>query len=1045
MRGSVGYRFGAFQMDCGERVVSHQGRPVELRGKAFELLELLASCGGRVVEKPALLSALWPGVAVVDNNIAVTVRSVRRALLAHDPAVEYVETVPRRGYRLRQPAIPIALSGLVVSQSLVEAGGAQPPLTESKTASSAQPFVARESELRALLGHWAAARRGAGEVVFVSGEPGMGKSVLVRRFAELASEQAPLALVMQGQCLQLFGAAEPYLPFLEALGAGLSGNVRAELLLALEIHAPAWCMRLPGALVGPRARASDEPDTLMWQAPRLARELCDALRGVALSRPLLLVLEDLHWADASSVDLLRFLCAGIDTHRILVLCTYRPVDVRVQRHPLGALLLDLRARERRVELCLRSWEERHVVDYLSRRFGAPGCGAPAFAAELAGLLWRRTEGLPLFVARLAESLAERGVLCRGAIGSWALALPLAELDLSASDSMAAVIDGHLTRLSPQARHVLDVASVEGEEFGTALLSELLGVTPADLEERLNDVASAHGLIERLGEQELGGAAIDVRYRFSHVLFQNVLYAALASHRRLELHRGVAHVFLALQGAGSPSRIALHFERARDYSRAVSFWIDAGDRADRSYAKLEALSCYERAAALLERLPEGESTLRELVLHHGRGWATYGLGRLREAKHHFVEFARLARELEAVRRSAREVALQLASEYFERPWSDTLIQRPAGILPKGSSRVTSAELHAEALHCCCHVSSVQGDAEALSAHARELLTLSDTNHSLPRRAEALAWLGAHALSVRRWQDARSFLDQAIELARSIEHVRALRLALAERARLHLMHAELGLARLAYEELLSLVPEAKSAVLALTALGETLAKQGDPGAALASYARAERLHQRMQRAFPAVHGWLLRELGQYEAARQLDEAAVSALRGHDDKRLLARLLSSLARTSVERGDLTEARRLLSEAEGLMANEDAGCSVGMGPLWSARCELWQAQAAWPELRQSAGLWLDAARAQADAEGVSAACRWLSRCSAADGDWRGARAHLALALDTSKSHPIALTDWRSYALLEEIEQRLGDVEGAAAARLEARRQLDAIARHSN
>jgi predicted ATPase len=253
--------------------------------------------------------------------------------------------------------------------------------------------------------------------------------------------------------------------------------------------------------------------------------------------------------------------------------------------------------------------------------------------RLAEVIWRRSEGLPLFAVRLTESLIERGVVRAADAGGWSLTLPIDRLDLGASASMTAVIHGHLERLDDGERQTLDAASVDGPEFGTAILSELQGRSAADVEDQLERIARVHGLIERLGERELAGGLLDVRYRFCHVLYQNHLYRELGSHRLLELHRHVARALLG-SSAGvppSPSRLAFHFERGREFSRAVAYWTEAGDQADRAYAKLEALDCYERAALLLERLPEGERLLRRLVIEHGRGWASVGLGRLEAAR------------------------------------------------------------------------------------------------------------------------------------------------------------------------------------------------------------------------------------------------------------------------------------------------------------------------------------------------------------------------------------------------------------------------------
>lgn len=1024
MQSAHNYRIGRFRMDRVERRVLHEGRRVSLRGKAFELLELLASRAGQVVDKRAVLDALWPGVSVHDNNIAVTVRCLRKALEQHDPAVEYVETLPGRGYRLTHAALPIP-AGVGAQQGAANSPSDRAP-GEPGAAPHDEPFVARQAELARLLELWAAARRGSGQVVFVSGEPGIGKSRLVRRFVELARGEAPLALTLEGQCLQLLGAAEPHRPFLEALGGGLASAARPTLLEALELYAPAWFAGLPP---GRRGSAASPNAGLARREPRLGpHELVDALGALSDGRPLLLVLEDVHWADASSVDDLRLLCERAPSHALLVVATYRPADVRRERHPLGSLLDELLGRLRQSEIAVPAWSASELRAYIEERFGA-GVAAEAMVQ----LIWQRSEGLPSFAVRLTQSLVERGLLGAG---------PGSLLELSPSASLSALIRGHLERLGAAERHTLEAASVDGAEFGTALLSELLDRSAAEVEAALERLARAHGLLERLGEQELAGGLLDVRYRFRHVLYQNHLYAELGSHRALELHRRVAQVLLRANAAPAPSRVAFHLERGRDYSRAVVYWTEAGDQADRAYAKLEALGCYGRAASLLERLPESERLLRGLVLEHGRGWATLGLGRLDAAREHFLEFARLAKLLEATAEPAREAALALAREYFERPWSEAVLQRPADIFPKGAARPTQVELHAEALTCCCHVANVAERGDALYEHAQALRVLAEASGSQARRAEALFWLGAHALAAGRATDARVYLDEAISSSRRLAHGRALHHALGSRAWLDLMQGALERARVGYAEFLTLAPDASSAAQALSALGEAHAKLGQAGAALRFHEDADRLRQRIQPGFPSLHAGLWRELGQLDRARELDEAARSRLSAPEQRPLLASVLASLASTLCRQAELVAARAHVDAAESLMAIEQRQCSWRMRAIWSARCELHATQGELQRVQQLAAVWQRSALERGDAEGASVAARWRSVGFLQGGDAESARDCIDAALDATRATPMPLIDWRTHALLARVEQERGDLEAAAAARRSARQLIEAIAR---
>jgi tetratricopeptide (TPR) repeat protein len=575
------------------------------------------------------------------------------------------------------------------------------------------------------------------------------------------------------------------------------------------------------------------------------------------------------------------------------------------------------------------------------------------------------------------------------------------------------------------------------------LAGVLAAPAADVEDNL-ELAVEHGLIERSGEQELGAGLLDVRYRFRHVLYRDHLYDQLGSHRRMDLHRAIANVLLdeRVALAPSPGRLALHFERARDVSQAVAYWTEAGDEADRAFAKLEALECYRRAAALLDALPAGERALRRLVLGHGRGWATFGLGQASAMRQHFLEFARLARELDGAPPDEREPALALARQYFERPWSDAVMQRPASIFPKGVSGDMCQELLAEALHCCCQAASAGGRIGELEDHARALEQVAAASRSPQRRAEALAWLGAHALLAGRAHAARRWLDEALALARSLGHDRAVRLALGERAWLHLMQAELERAQVAYEELASITPAAATAAGALSHLGDTLARRGQPRAALDIYARADLLRRRIEPGAPSLHGWLWRELGQPRRARELDARAVASLRERCEPALLARLLSSLATSACREGDRDGARQALRDAEPLSSGAHQSCSWRMGSIWSAQCELAASVGDVAGLVAIARRWLRSARERDDADGVKQSRQWLAIGKAKTGELQEAKHQLSMAIEVVTTHPSPLVDWRVHALLAQLAERTGDVETAAQARVNARLLIAGIAR---
>lgn len=287
--------FGRFHIDPVERTLHHDGEPVALRGKAFELLTLLLSRAPRLVERATIVEALWPGLTVHENNLAVTVSAMRKALQKHEPKASYIQTVPKRGYRWIEPeqSPRVAARGGASSVPLA-AGGAG-------DAAAAAAFVSREGELRRLLDQLRGAAQSLGRVVFIAGEAGIGKTTLLSGFARAARQQQPGVLVLTGGCLQLSGDAEPCLPWFWALRDALASTDGELWLEALREHAAGWYSHLSGAA---------QP------APPGPRQLVDALCAVSRRRPLLVLLEDFHWADdVARTGVAGFSSAGLRRHR----------------------------------------------------------------------------------------------------------------------------------------------------------------------------------------------------------------------------------------------------------------------------------------------------------------------------------------------------------------------------------------------------------------------------------------------------------------------------------------------------------------------------------------------------------------------------------------------------------------------------------------------------------------------------------------------------------------------------------------------------------
>ncbi len=493
--------------------------------------------------------------------------------------------------------------------------------------SRASAFVGREAELNRLEAFLQQAINGTGLVVFITGEPGIGKTSLSDEFLRRARTKYPALLVSRGRCVEQYGTGEAYLPFLDAVGGLLDGPGRERLAAVMRTYAPTWCTQLPAAFASTSALERLQQETIGATKERMMREMGDALGMFATTSPIVLLFEDLHWADPSSVDLLRHLCQRINNQRILIAGTFRPEDVERSNHPLKSYKAEMQAHRLCEEVALSLLGRDHIAEYLNATFTPND-----FPPELAAMIYDKTEGHPLFAINLLQYLSERGDIGR-TNAHWSLARPLSELDLEAPESVRGMISKKIDTLEAEERRTLQYASVEGAEFLSTVVASLLDVDEVDLEERLAHLEKTHRLVVTRGEEELPDRSLATRYRFAHALYQNFLYGDLVNKRRVMLHRKAGEQLVRHYGKRAPqiaTQLALHFERGRDFPRAIEYLIHAGDNATKLYANAEAADHYTRAIGLVEKLPEEAQTETLVTLYQKRGAVNFALSRFAQS-------------------------------------------------------------------------------------------------------------------------------------------------------------------------------------------------------------------------------------------------------------------------------------------------------------------------------------------------------------------------------------------------------------------------------
>jgi DNA-binding winged helix-turn-helix (wHTH) protein/tetratricopeptide (TPR) repeat protein len=586
--------FGAFSLDLAKERLVRDGETVALTPKAFAVLRRLLEDGGQLVTKEELLRAGWANTHVTDGVLKVSILEIRRALGDDSAAPRFIETVPRRGYRFIAPRTRAAAT--------------------SRSELSGGELVGRDALLAQLEDRLERARAGKRQLVFLSGEAGIGKTAVLDAFLARASVD-PDVMLASGACLEHYGAAEAYLPVLEALGRLVRAPGAERAIRLLETRAPSWVAQLP-SLAHRGDRTATPRDLLGVTKDGMVRELAEAIEDVTAQTPLVLVLEDLHWSDYSTLDLLGMLGRRREPARLLVVGSYRPVDVIVAGHPLRALTQEMRIRRQCEEFALEFLREADVAAYLAQRFGAHG-----FPAEFTCAVHRQTDGNALFMVRLVDELVALGVLA-DRDGRWRLVAPLDEVARAVPESLRQLIDKQISRLEPAVQRLLEVASVLGNEFTARSLAAGLDEDPLEVEERCDALAQRGQLVVPTGLFVLPDGTGLARYRFTHSLYAQVLVERVAAGRRLRLHQRLGEWLERTYGARAEeigSQLAHHFEEARDYRRAITYLRRAADADVLRWGNQEAARRLTRALALAVRLPaiDGDAVYPFLLEQLGR--------------------------------------------------------------------------------------------------------------------------------------------------------------------------------------------------------------------------------------------------------------------------------------------------------------------------------------------------------------------------------------------------------------------------------------------
>ncbi|MDA9982330.1 AAA family ATPase [Gammaproteobacteria bacterium] len=569
-------RFGPFTLEAEPRQLRRGAEQIELRRKSLAVLRYLAERPGRLVSREELLERVWPGRVVSQGGLRGCVHEIRTALGDSPEMPQYLETVAGKGYRF--------LEG--------RDGRALFPETTG-------PVVGRESELHQLNDYLRLTSDGQRQFVLISGEPGIGKTTLLGSFLDHVAKQSS-ARVAEAQCVVHYGKGEAYGPLLEALTRLCRGPGGAEIISILRHYAPMWLLQLPGLL------EPAEVERLQHQVEgaspeRMTRELCNAIEVVTTETPLVLVLEDLHWGDVSTIDLLATLAQRPGLARLLLLGTYRPADAVLYAKNLRDIVQELRGRHRCEEMLLELLSREDVASYLGGRLGGDVSDTLALA------VFNRTNGNPLFMVNLLEDLVQRQLLVRHD-GRWTASEQARSLVDAVPETLRSLISRRLEALSREERLVLESASVVGMKFGAGAVAGGLEQAPDDVDAVCESLAFHDQFIEAMGVEEWPDGTLSGGYLFLHPLYHDVLYEEIGEARRAQLHRRIAERIetgYLEQATNVAAALAVHFYKGREADRTTHYSKLAAEQALSRYAYPEAIDHLTRRLEMIGQLPQSQ--------------------------------------------------------------------------------------------------------------------------------------------------------------------------------------------------------------------------------------------------------------------------------------------------------------------------------------------------------------------------------------------------------------------------------------------------------
>lgn len=891
-------RFERFYLSPDTDLLFRDDQPVASEPLAVKMIRYLAANHNRVVSKSELLENIWSSVFITDAVVKRVVSQARLALGDDSKNPRFIKTYHARGYQFIAPVtleikLPETILNAnefsqqqVVSKHTLEKENSSPSFARSRPFLDFNQFVGRENELATLEAEYRRIFKGEGGLVLITGEPGIGKTQLARNFMQAAENQG--AQCLYARFFDYEGSRlAPYEIFLRLLLTAslkvvdpLTGDLTTnydpanekELWHQITAH---YNVRLPAELFGLKQPAQTFDESSVARANISAQDafqivapLSQCFINISRQQPLVIVLDDLQWADEASLQVVDYLLRVKDDARIFVIGLARNPEETHPNHNFYQWFKRQISLHRSATFQLKPLSEEACGDAINCIFGGSNI-APAIPVKDLRELYQLTGGNPYFLTEVLHVLLTEKVIARdqSAHNNWRWN---GFKDLPLPQTLLLAAEVKIESLDPQIFEIVESASVIGDEFQLTILAEVVNLPEIEVENWLEHAVRSGVLSRR-------GVSSGSDYRFYHTILRRVVYDAIPPRRRKNLHLRIANTIqtvCSLELDRFANAISSHFEVAEDAAQTFEWSLRAWEAASNRWQRREALICIERAQRAWEKLPTNAPD-KQLMLSLALGESYFSTGRSREAEQHITKALTLAKQLNDVQTYAAALI------YRSRLYSD--LSRYAEALASGEElleiylSLESNEGICQALLNICTIKISHGDYQAAYRYSKQALELNPKDARSNAIAQGLfglacLMLGDYAQGMPIYQNAIDYFHQVGELRQLAIRLYSLTFA----------HINRGF----YEEAIRVGREAQKYF-----------RQVDSG-------RGE-VHVKVLIAQARIEQGLCEE-----AIRELT-SALGQVREHNSKHYEAKTLWSLGRAFAELGELAKANEFLADA--------------------------------------------------------------------------------------------------------------------------------------